>query len=165
MKDLQYVLRVHRKRRVQWAKEHVSRNLQFWKSIIFSDESKFVVTLNNGEKVWRQKSWRIQSWMHTKDGEVSSFSYGMEMIFTYGYGVHEICWENLEVRWLCHKSKSTKKWLTERNIEILPLPANSPDLNHNENAWNDIKKAIRNKKSVTRVWNNFSDNTIDKLIT
>ena len=45
-----------------------------------------------------------------------------------------------------NKSKSTKKWLTERNIGILPWPANSPDLNPIENAWKDIKKAIRNEK-------------------
>jgi len=56
MKDLEYVIRVpKRKRMVQWTKEHVSRNLQFWKSIIFSDESKFVVSLDNGGKVWRKK--------------------------------------------------------------------------------------------------------------
>jgi len=48
------------------------------------------------------------------------------------------------------KSKSTKKWLTERNIEILPWPANSPDLYHIENLWNDIKKAIRNEKVLPR---------------
>ena len=77
---------------------------------------------------------------------------------------------------LCHRSKSTKKWLTERNIEILPWPANSPDLKPIENVWNDIKKAIRNdrvfpstkaelKSVITRVWDNLSENTIDKLIT
>jgi len=61
MKDLEYVIRVakrkpllnivQRKRRVQWANKHVSRDLQFWKSIIFSNKSKFVVPLDNGEKV------------------------------------------------------------------------------------------------------------------
>jgi len=143
--------------------------------------------------------------MHTKNGEVSSVSYDMGMLFTYGYGGHEICWENLEVRWLpadikgrptsynwrtvsrskcyfsarlalCNKSKSIKKWLTERNIEILSWPANSPDLTPIETVWNDIKKAIRNEKvlprteteiksAITRVWDNFSEYTIDKLIT
>ena len=46
----------------------------------------------------------------------------------------------------CHKSKSTKKWLTERNIEILPWPVNCPDLNPIENVWNDIKKLLGMKK-------------------
>jgi len=75
-----------------------------------------------------------------------------------------------------HISRSTKKWLTERNIEILPWPANSHDLNLIENVWNDIKKDIMNEKVlprnkaelksvITRVWDNFSENTIDKLIT
>jgi len=44
MKDLEYVIRVSKRKPllniVQWAKEHVSEDLQFWKLIIFSDESK-----------------------------------------------------------------------------------------------------------------------------
>jgi len=65
MKDLEYLIRVpkrkpllnivQRKRRVQWSKEHVSRDLQFWKSIIFNDECKFVVPLNNSGKVLPKK--------------------------------------------------------------------------------------------------------------
>ena len=135
--------------------------------------------------------------MHIKDGEVSSFSYGMEcmkfvektlklddyqQILKDGLiptieeqypQANAIFQQDLEP---CHKSKSTKKYLTERNIEILPWPANFPDLNPIENVWSDIKKAIRNEKVLprtkaelkyvmTRVWNNFSENTIDKLIT
>ena len=49
-----------------------------------------------------------------------------------------------------HKSKSTEKWLTERNIEILHLPVKYPNLNPIENVWNDIKKAIRNEKVLPR---------------
>jgi len=114
-----------------------------------------------------EKRWIIQSWMHTKDGEVSSFSYGIR--------TYEICWENFEVRWLptdikgqptsynwrtasrgnavfqqdfapYHKSKSIKKCLTKRNTEILPWPANSPDLNPIENVLNDIKRLLGMKK-------------------
>ena len=65
MKDLEYVMGVpkrkpllsivQRKRRAQCAREHVSRDLQVWKSIIFSDESNFLVPLDNGGKVWRKK--------------------------------------------------------------------------------------------------------------
>ena len=34
--------------------------------------------------------------MHIKDGEVSSFSYGMGMLFTYGYGVMEFVEKTLK---------------------------------------------------------------------
>jgi len=135
--------------------------------------------------------------MHIKDGEISSFSYGMgcmkfvektlksddyEKILKYGllptieeqyHQANAIFRQDFAP---CHKSKITKRWLTERNIEILPSPANSPNLNPNENVWNDIKKAIRNeivlprtkaelKSVITRIWDRFSENTIDKLIT
>jgi len=142
--------------------------------------------------------------MHAKDGEVSSFSYGMGCFSHTSIGfmkfvkktlksddyqqilkdgllptiekhypkANAIFQQNLTP---CHKSKSTKNWLTERNIEILPWSANFSDLNPIENVWNDIKKAIENEKVlprtkaklksvITRVWDNFLGNTIDKLI-
>ena len=61
-------------------------------------------------------------------------------------------------------------FLVTKNIEILPWPANSPDLNPIQNVWNDIKKPIRNEKVlprtkaelksvITRFLDNFLENT------
>ena len=105
--------------------------------------------------------------MHTKDGEVSSFSYGMGcMKFVektlkadyYKQMLKNGLLPTIEDQYLeandifqqdlvpCYKSKSSKKWLTERNIKILPWQAYSPDFNPYEN---DIIKAIRNEKVVS----------------
>ena len=43
--------------------------------------------------------------------------------------------------------------VNQKNIEILPWPANSLDLNPIEDVWNDIKKSIRNEKVLPRTKN------------
>jgi hypothetical protein len=66
-----------------------------------------------------------------------------------------------------HNSKSTKNWLTEQKLNVLPWPANSPDLNPIENVWQKMKFVInrsnprpKNKNElmdlITKVWDEFS---------
>ena len=41
-----------------------------------------------------------------------------------------------------HSSKSTTKWLEEKDITITPWPANSADLNPIENLWEIMRKRL-----------------------
>lgn len=45
-----------RKARLAWAKEHESKDLEFWKSVIFSDESRFNVGRNDAVQYVRRRS-------------------------------------------------------------------------------------------------------------
>lgn len=41
-----------------------------------------------------------------------------------------------------HTSRKAKEWFRIKKIELLPWPAQSPDINPIENLWADVKKAV-----------------------
>ena len=58
----------------------------------------------------------------------------------------------------CHKRKDVAKWFETNQITVLDWPANSPDLNPIENAWNMVKNKIyqeREIKSKAALWERF----------
>ena len=49
-----------------------------------------------------------------------------------------------------HSARSTMRWLEDHSIEVLPWPANSPDLNPIDNLWGLMKRRISKKRSSTQ---------------
>ncbi len=45
-----------------------------------------------------------------------------------------------------HIAKNTKNWLIDNGVGVLDWPANSPDLNPEENLWSIVKRKMRNKR-------------------
>lgn len=75
----------------------------------------------------------------------------------------------------CHRSRSTKAWLARQQVQVLPWPANSPDLNPIENLWGILVRRIYadNKtyqtkealsEAIQRAWEDLGQETIDNLI-
>lgn len=75
----------------------------------------------------------------------------------------------------CHAAKDTKDWKENKFIEILPWPAQSPDLNPIESLWNELEIRIRkhnprptNKKdffaALKEEWYKIDENRITRLV-
>jgi len=74
-----------------------------------------------------------------------------------------------------HTALLTKQWFEDNNVEVLPWPPQSPDLNPIEHLWNDVDRrlralnvTIRGKDAlwehVSQIWNETTLETCTKLI-
>lgn len=74
-----------------------------------------------------------------------------------------------------HTARSTITWLEERNIEILPWPALSPDLNPIENLWGILTRRVYKngkqfntlnelKNAILNEWDQISLEEVRNLI-
>jgi len=74
-----------------------------------------------------------------------------------------------------HTSRETKEWLIDQEIDLLPHPAKSPDLNPIENLWAIIVRRVYDggrqfpdKQSLTRAivaaWEEISIDQLKKLV-
>jgi transposase len=62
----------------------------------------------------------------------------------------------------CHTARVVKAWFQQKQINVLPWPGNSPDINPIENLWQIVKmklaalritSAEHLKQEITRIWN------------
>ena len=49
----------------------------------------------------------------------------------------------------CHKAKVVSQFLESNQVNVLPWPGNSPDLNPIENIWGIVKERISQQTNIT----------------
>ena len=74
-----------------------------------------------------------------------------------------------------HRAKSVSAYLTENGVDVLPWPAQSPDLNPIENVWSIMKRRLRalhtypsNRDALfaqlCKIWDELPDSYFNALV-
>ncbi len=170
-----YVNMVQKRRRVLWAKAHLKWTISKWKSVLWSDESKFDILVgNHGRRVLRakeegdlpacyqrsvQKLASLMVWgyisaygmgsLHVLEGTMNAESY-IKFLEQHMLPSRR----RLFQRRPCvfqqdnakpHTAGITTAWLRSRRVWVLNWPAWSPYLSFIENIWRIIKGKIHQR--------------------
>lgn len=162
-----------------WAKERVAWTQEDWNKVIFSDESKFDVSVGDsrsrvirskteafhkdclkrtvkfakGLMVWGCMSSKGIGTLEFIDGTVNAEKYQRILAASLLSSIEKLHPEENFIFQQdgasCHTAKTTKNWFAYHNIAVLDWPSSSPDLNVIETLWHKMKKCLRDNPQRT----------------
>lgn len=182
IRKTQVLTKIHKEKRLNFARKHVTWSQYQWDRIVFTDEKKWNLSGNDGYvSIWRegQKKPTIEGLTNRLGGFMVwgaiSANGGIALICPEGMITAETYVSMLEEDFFDkhqedlpenfvfmhdnappHHARSTSMYLENKKIEVLEWPPLSPDLNPIENIWGMLSKKVyghgKSYKNSNELW-------------
>ncbi len=169
-----FISQHNQQRRLKFAKKYKDKPIEFWKSVLWSDESTFVLRFQGKERVWRLPNERYEPYClrgtvkHDEKINVwGCFSaHGVGRLYRVNGILEQKQFHSILVNQMIpsaralfpsgdfvfqqdndpkHTAKKNLQYLKNKNIQVLEWPSQSPDLNPIENLWSYMDRQMKDR--------------------